>query len=129
MNTLYFATVRNQPSALFSPCTIPLSMSAGKSLAYIRSHSLVKMYMIIDEARNPTPHEVKTIIIRAGEQTKIVFTCDIYQIDHPCLDSRSNGLSYLIEKMQGQPLYAILILKKEKNRNLLNRQATFCEEP
>lgn len=81
-------------------------------LAYIRGRSLVKMYMIIDEAQNLTPHEVKTIITRAGEQTKIVFTGDIHQIDHPYLDSQSNGLSYLIEKMQGQPLYAHITLQK-----------------
>lgn len=81
-------------------------------LAYIRGRSLVKMYMIIDEAQNLTPHEIKTIITRAGESTKIVFTGDVYQIDHPYLDSQSNGLSYLIEKMQGQPLYAHVTLEK-----------------
>ncbi|MEA2116769.1 MAG: PhoH family protein [Thermodesulfobacteriota bacterium] len=81
-------------------------------LAYIRGRSLVKMYIIVDEAQNLTPHEVKTIITRAGEQTKVVFTGDIHQIDHPYLDSQSNGLSYLIEKMQGQPLYAHITLQK-----------------
>lgn len=81
-------------------------------LAYIRGRSLVKIYMIIDEAQNLTPHEVKTIITRAGENTKIVFTGDIHQIDHPYLDSQSNGLSYMIEKMQGQPLYAHVTLQK-----------------
>ena len=60
-------------------------------LAYIRGRSLVKMYMIVDEAQNLTPHEVKTIITRAGEGTKMVFTGDINQIDHPYLGSRSNG--------------------------------------
>ena len=81
-------------------------------LAYIRGRSLVKMYMIIDEAQNLTPHEVKTIITRAGENTKVVFTGDIHQIDHPYLNSLSNGLSYLIEKMRGQPLYAHITLQK-----------------
>ena len=87
-------------------------------LAYIRGRSLVKMYMIVDEAQNLTPHEVKTIITRAGEGTKVVLTGDIYQIDHPYLDSQSNGLSYLIEKMQGQPLYAHVNLEKGERSEL-----------
>lgn len=87
-------------------------------LAYIRGRSLVKMYMIVDEAQNLTPHEVKTIITRAGEGTKIVFTGDIHQIDHPYLDSQSNGLSHLIEKMQGQPLYAHVNLEKGERSEL-----------
>lgn len=66
-------------------------------LAYIRGRSLVKIYFIVDEAQNLTPHEVKTIITRAGESTKIVFTGDIFQIDHPYLDTQSNGLSYLVD--------------------------------
>ncbi|MBT4500027.1 MAG: PhoH family protein [Gemmatimonadetes bacterium] len=81
-------------------------------LAYIRGRSLVRVYFIVDEAQNLTPHEVKTIITRAGEGTKIVFTGDIFQIDHPYLDSQANGLSYLIEKMQGQPIYAHVNLQK-----------------
>ena len=87
-------------------------------LAYIRGRSLVKMYMIIDEAQNLTPHEVKTIITRAGEETKIIFTGDIHQIDHPYLDSLSNGLSYLIEKMQGQHLYSHVTLQKGERSTL-----------
>lgn len=87
-------------------------------LAYIRGRSLVKMYMIVDEAQNLTPHEVKTIITRAGEGTKIVFTGDIHQIDHPYLDAQSNGLSHLIEKMQGQPLYAHINLEKGERSEL-----------
>lgn len=81
-------------------------------LAYIRGRSLVKMYMIVDEAQNLTPHEVKTIITRAGEGTKIVFTGDVHQIDHPYLNNRSNGLSYLINRMQGQPVYSHIDLQK-----------------
>ncbi len=81
-------------------------------LAYIRGRSLVKMYMIVDEAQNLTPHEVKTIITRAGEGTKIVFTGDIHQIDHPYLNSRSNGLSYLIDRMQGQAMHSHIDLQK-----------------
>lgn len=81
-------------------------------LAYIRGRSLVNIYFIVDEAQNLTPHEVKTIISRAGEGTKIVLTGDIFQIDHPYLDTQSNGLSHLIEKMQGQQLYAHVTLTK-----------------
>ena len=87
-------------------------------LAYIRGRSLVKKYMIVDEAQNLTPHEVKTIITRAGEGTKIVFTGDIHQIDHPYLDSNSNGLSTLIDKMQGQKLYAHIDLQKGERSEL-----------
>lgn len=87
-------------------------------LAYIRGRSLVKIFFIVDEAQNLTPHEVKTIITRAGENTKIVFTGDIFQIDHPYLDTQSNGLSYLIEKMQGQSLYAHINLEKGERSEL-----------
>jgi len=87
-------------------------------LAYIRGRSLVKMFMIVDEAQNLTPHEVKTIITRAGEGTKIVFTGDINQIDHPYLGIRSNGLSTLIDKMQGQKIYAHIDLQKGERSEL-----------
>ncbi|MCP4177031.1 MAG: PhoH family protein [bacterium] len=87
-------------------------------LSYIRGRSLVKVYFIVDEAQNLTPHEIKTIITRAGEGTKIVFTGDINQIDHPYLDTHSNGLSYLIEKMQGQELYAHIYLDKGERSDL-----------
>lgn len=87
-------------------------------LSYIRGRSLVKIYFIVDEAQNLTPHEVKTIITRAGEGTKVVFTGDIFQIDHPYLDSHSNGLSLLIEKMQGQKIYAHINLEKGERSQL-----------
>jgi PhoH-like ATPase len=87
-------------------------------LSYIRGRSLVKIFFIVDEAQNLTPHEVKTIITRSGEGTKMVFTGDIFQIDHPYLDSQSNGLSYLIEKMQGQKLYAHITLEKGERSEL-----------
>ncbi|MCA8955819.1 MAG: PhoH family protein [Planctomycetes bacterium] len=81
-------------------------------LAYIRGRSLHRVFFIVDEAQNLTPHEVKTIITRAGEGTKVVFTGDIRQIDQPYLDSLSNGLSYLISRMRGQPIYAHITLEK-----------------
>jgi PhoH-like ATPase len=81
-------------------------------LAYIRGRSLQRVFLIVDEAQNLTPHEVKTIITRAGEGTKMVFTGDIQQIDHPYLDSLSNGLSYLVSRMMGQSIYAHITLEK-----------------
>jgi len=81
-------------------------------LAYIRGRSLENIFFIVDEAQNLTPHEIKTIITRAGENTKVVFTGDPYQIDHPYLDSRSNGLTYLIDRMKGQPIYGHITLEK-----------------
>ena len=87
-------------------------------LSYIRGRSLVKTFYIVNEVQNLTAHEVKTILTRAGEGTKVVFTGDVFQIDHPYLDSLSNGLSYLIEKMQGQKLYAHITLEKGERSEL-----------
>ena len=85
-------------------------------LAYIRGRSLSNVFFIVDEAQNLTPHEVKTIITRAGEGTKMVFTGDIQQIDSPYLDTQSNGLSYLADKMKGQDLFAhVNLIKGERS--------------
>jgi PhoH-like ATPase len=81
-------------------------------LAYIRGRSLSRVFFIVDEAQNLTPHEVKTIITRAGEGTKLIFTGDIQQIDSPYLDTRSNGLSYLADRMKGQDIFAHVHLVK-----------------
>ncbi|MDR1154766.1 MAG: PhoH family protein [Bacteroidales bacterium] len=87
------------------------------ALAYIRGRSLSETFFIVDEAQNLTPHEVKTIITRAGEGTKIVMTGDIEQIDSPYLDAQSNGLSYLADKMKNQPVFAhINLLKGERSK-------------
>jgi PhoH-like ATPase len=87
-------------------------------LAYIRGRSLSNVFFIVDEAQNLTPHEIKTIITRAGEGTKIVFTGDIHQIDSPYLDSTSNGLSYLTDRMLGQELFAHVNLVKGERSSL-----------
>ena len=87
-------------------------------LAYIRGRSLQKAFFIVDEAQNLTPHEVKTVITRAGEGTKVVFTGDIHQIDHPYLDKRSNGLTYLISRMKGQDVFAHITLEKGERSEL-----------
>ncbi|MFA7073805.1 MAG: PhoH family protein [Endomicrobiaceae bacterium] len=88
------------------------------SLTYIRGRSLPKQYIIIDDAQNLTPHEIKTIISRAGTGTKIVLTGDPYQIDNPYLDASSNGLTYLVERFKGQPVYGHLMFSKSE-RSLL----------
>jgi PhoH-like ATPase len=86
-------------------------------LAYIRGRSLSNVFFIVDESQNLTPHEIKTIITRAGEGTKIIFTGDIQQIDSPYLDSKSNGLSYLTDKMKGQDIFAhVNLVKGERSR-------------
>jgi PhoH-like ATPase len=89
-------------------------------LAYIRGRSLSNVFFIVDEAQNLTPHEVKTIISRAGENTKIVFTGDIFQIDTPYLDTQSNGLSYMIDRLKGKDLYAHITLQKGERSELAN---------
>ncbi|HQT23522.1 MAG: ribonuclease [Sphingobacteriales bacterium 17-39-43] len=89
-------------------------------LAYIRGRTLTKIFFIVDEAQNLTPHEIKTIISRAGEDTKIVFTGDIYQIDTPYLDAESNGLSYLIDRAKNHSLYAHITLQKGERSELAN---------
>ncbi|MBN2668961.1 MAG: PhoH family protein [Bacteroidales bacterium] len=92
-------------------------------LAYIRGRSLSNVFFIIDEAQNLTPLEVKTIITRAGEGTKIVFTGDIQQIDSPYLDSKSNGITYLTDRMNGQELFAHVNMVKGE-RSLLAELAS-----
>jgi PhoH-like ATPase len=87
-------------------------------LTFIRGRSLQRVFFIVDEAQNLTPHEIKTIITRAGSGAKVVFTGDIYQIDHPYLDSQSNGLSYLIDHFMGQKLYAHINLEKGERSEL-----------
>ncbi len=89
-------------------------------LAYIRGRSLSNVFFIIDEAQNLTPHEVKTIISRAGENTKIIFTGDVFQIDTPYLDTQSNGLTYIIDHLKGQKLYAHITLEKGERSELAN---------
>ena len=89
-------------------------------LAYIRGRSLSNIIFIVDEAQNLTPHEIKTIITRAGENTKIIFTGDIFQIDSPYLDEQSNGLSYMIHKLRGQKLFAHVALEKGERSELAN---------
>jgi PhoH-like ATPase len=89
-------------------------------LAFIRGRSLSNILFIVDEAQNLTPHEIKTIITRAGENTKIVFTGDVHQIDTPYLDENSNGLAYLIDRLKGQDLFAHVKLERGERSELAN---------
>ena len=89
-------------------------------LAYIRGRSLSNVIFIVDEAQNLTPHEVKTIITRAGENTKIILTGDIRQIDTPYLDEQSNGLTYVIDRLRGKDLYCHISLEKGERSELAN---------
>jgi len=89
-------------------------------LAYIRGRTISNILFIVDEAQNLTPHEIKTIITRAGDNTKIIFTGDIFQIDTPYLDSQSNGLSHLISRISDHPLHAHINLKKGERSELAN---------
>jgi PhoH-like ATPase len=96
-----------------------------EALTYIRGRSIPDQFMIIDEAQNLTPHEVKTIVSRAGENTKIVLTGDPNQIDNPYLDASSNGLAYAVEKLKGQTLYGHVTLTKSERSPLSAIAADF----
>lgn len=89
-----------------------------EAITYIRGRSIPKQYLIVDEAQNLTPHEVKTIISRAGEGTKVVLTGDPYQIDNPYLDSSSNGLNFVIEKFKNHDLFGHVILNRSERSSL-----------
>lgn len=89
-----------------------------EALSYIRGRSIANQFMIIDEAQNLTPLEVKTIVTRVGHGTKIVFTGDPYQIDNPYVDSSSNGFNHLVSKFRGQPLAAHIELQKGERSEL-----------
>lgn len=97
---------------------IDLGLMEIEPLTYIRGRSIPKQYMIVDEAQNLTPHEIKTIITRAGEGTKIILTGDPFQIDNPYVDSASNGLSYSVERLKGQDLTGHTTLSKGERSSL-----------
>jgi PhoH-like ATPase len=85
-------------------------------LTYIRGRSIPNQYMIVDEAQNLTPHEVKTIITRVGENTKIILTGDPYQIDNPYVDASNNGLTTVVERFKGEPIAGhVSLLKGERS--------------
>jgi PhoH-like ATPase len=87
-------------------------------LTYIRGRSIPNQYIVIDEAQNLTPHEVKTIVTRAGDSTKIVLTGDLYQIDNPYVDSSNNGLSHAVNRFKGRSLAGHITLRKGERSEL-----------
>ncbi len=89
-----------------------------EALTYIRGRSIAKQYIVVDEAQNLTPHEIKTIVSRAGEGTKIVLTGDPQQIDNPYLDASSNGLVYCASRMRNLDLFGHITLKKAERSEL-----------
>lgn len=104
------------------PATLEFIMESKRiemeAVTYIRGRSLPKMYMIIDEAQNLTPHEVKTIISRAGKGTKVILTGDPTQIDNPYLDKDSNGLTYTVGRFKNQRLFGHMFLDKTERSEL-----------
>jgi PhoH-like ATPase len=95
-----------------------LDLIQVEPLTYIRGRSIPNQFMIVDEAQNLTPHEVKTILTRAGEGTKIVLTGDPYQIDHPYLDSLSNGLAYVVARFRDVPIAGTVTLERGERSQL-----------
>ena len=102
---------------------IEMGMVQVEPLTYIRGRSIPNQYIIVDESQNLTPHEVKTILTRAGDGTKIVLTGDPYQIDNPYVDSESNGLTYIVERFKGKDLAATVTLSKGERSKLAEMAA------
>jgi PhoH-like ATPase len=101
-----------------------LGMIEVEPLTYIRGRSMPNQYLIVDEAQNLTPHEIKTIITRAGEGTKVVLTGDPYQIDNPYIDSSSNGLTFVVDRFKGEPIAGHITLVKGERSDLAELAAT-----
>ncbi len=110
------------PKAKKSPRAVEDLVKSGtleiEPLTYIRGRSIAQQYMVVDEAQNLTPHEIKTILTRAGDGTKIIFTGDPFQIDNPYVDSISNGLTYLVDRFRGEKIAASITLRKGERSNL-----------
>ena len=94
-----------------------------EAMTFMRGRSIANQFIIIDEAQNMTPHEVKTVVSRAGNNTKMILTGDPYQIDNPYLDSSSNGLTYCVERMKGQEMYGHMTLTKSERSPLASLAA------
>jgi PhoH-like ATPase len=96
-------------------------------LTYIRGRSIPNQYMIIDEAQNLTPHEIKTIITRVGDNTKIILTGDPYQIDNPYIDASNNGLTTVVERFKGEPIAGHVTLTKGERSALAELASNILE--
>ncbi|MEM1417602.1 MAG: PhoH family protein [Myxococcota bacterium] len=103
---------------------LDMGMLEVEPLTYIRGRSLPRTFLIVDEAQNLTPHEMKTIVSRAGEGTKIVFTGDPYQVDNPYLDAASNGLIHVVNRFRGSALAGHIVLTKGERSPLAEEAAT-----
>ncbi len=117
-NLEYILSVYKRPNVKSTDSLLNNNLIEIEALTYIRGRSLPNQYIIIDEAQNLTPHEIKTVVSRAGERTKVVLTGDPYQIDSPYLDSSSNGLTYLVEAFKGRDLYGHVTLEKSERSRL-----------
>lgn len=117
-NLEYILSVYKRPNLKSADQLINNKAIELEALSYIRGRSLPGQYIIIDEAQNLSPHEVKTIVSRAGEGSKVVLTGDPYQIDSPYLDANSNGLTYLVEAFKGQEVFGHVTLHKSERSRL-----------
>lgn len=120
-NLEYILTVRKRKEDIGD--LVESGLLQLEALTYMRGRSIPNQFIIIDEAQNLTPHEIKTVVSRAGNHTKMVLTGDPYQIDNPYLDSSSNGLSYAVEKMKGQDMFGHVTLTKNERSNLASLAA------
>jgi PhoH-like ATPase len=117
-NLEYIMSVYKRPNLKSAEQLMNNKVIELEALSYIRGRSLPGQFIIIDEAQNLSPHEVKTIVSRAGEGSKVVLTGDPYQIDSPYLDANSNGLTYLVEAFKGQELFGHVTLHKSERSQL-----------
>lgn len=122
-NLEYILSVHKRPNLKSIDSILNNKMVELEAITYIRGRSLPNQYIIIDEAQNLSPHEIKTIVSRAGDDTKVVLTGDPYQIDSPYLDANSNGLTYLVEAFKGQSIFGHVALERSE-RSLLAELAT-----
>ena len=120
-NLEYILTIRKRKERIED--LIDSDLLQLEALTYMRGRSIPNQFIIVDEAQNLTPHEIKTVVSRAGNHTKMVLTGDPYQIDSPYLDSSSNGLSYAVEKMKDQEMFGHISLNRNERSNLASLAA------
>ncbi len=123
-NLEYIFSVHKRPNVKSMDQLLKDKLIEVEALSFIRGRSLPNLFIIIDEAQNLTPHEIKTIVSRAGDGTKVVLTGDPYQIDNMYLDANSNGLSYLVEAFKGQPLFGHVTMQKSERSQLAELAAS-----
>jgi PhoH-like ATPase len=117
-NLEYILSEHKRPNLKSVDSILNSKMVEIEAITYIRGRSLPNQFIIIDEAQNLSPHEIKTIVSRAGDDTKVVLTGDPFQIDSPYLDSNSNGLTYLVEAFKGQKCFGHVVLERSERSTL-----------